>query len=280
MPVTVIEKWDSRRTIAGDNPRHERLYVAIGSDNEQEIYDAVVADAPALYEGIPLRSIDIEPQYIDTTDAAGCRWDCTAAWNLAAGSPPPQAGDSAFSFDTGGGTQHITHSRFTAGTFVPSDPPGQVAPDYQGAIGVSDSGVAGVDVDVPSYQFSETHWLPPSFVTLQYRAILIHLRARVNLFDFKGLDPGECLFLGASGSRRGTGINDPWEITFRFAGSPNAIVSVGPIQNIWKFGWQYLWVRYAETEDEDAQQLVTRPIAAYVEEVYQWGDFGLLGIGV
>ena len=46
-----------------------------------------------------------------------------------------------------------------------------------------------------------------------------------------------------------------------------------------KKGWEYLWVRYADEEDAAAKMLVKRPIAAYVEKVYEEGDFSQLGIG-
>ncbi|MFN4261629.1 MAG: hypothetical protein ACK4RK_20290 [Gemmataceae bacterium] len=72
---------------------------------------------------------------------------------------------------------------------------------------------------------------------------------------------------------------EDWEIIFRFAASPNATdLTVGDIQGIEKKGWEYLWVRYADAEDENT--LVKQPIAAYVERVYDYGDFSLLGIGV
>lgn len=98
----------------------------------------------------------------------------------------------------------------------------------------------------------------------------------MNNAPFKGFAPGEVLFMGASGSQRG---QDDWEITFRFAASPNAVgLTVGDIVGIDKKGWEYLWVRYADAEDENT--LVKQPIAAYVEKVYEEGDLSLLGIGV
>jgi hypothetical protein len=88
---------------------------------------------------------------------------------------------------------------------------------------------------------------------------------------------GEVLFLGASGSQRG---QDDWEITFRFAASPHVTgLVIGSIGGINKRGWEYLWVRYADAEDMASGTLVKRPIAAYVEQVYPYGDFSGLGIG-
>jgi hypothetical protein len=54
-------------------------------------------------------------------------------------------------------------------------------------------------------------------------------------------------------------------------------LAVGPITGITKRGWDYLWVRYADAEDQNV--LVKQPIAAYVERVYLDGNFALLGIG-
>ena len=45
-----------------------------------------------------------------------------------------------------------------------------------------------------------------------------------------------------------------------------------------KKGWEYLWVRYEDAEDAAANALVKKPTAAYVEKVYEEGDFAGLGI--
>ena len=37
-------------------------------------------------------------------------------------------------------------------------------------------------------------------------------------------------------------------------------------------------MRYQDAEDMAAKVLVKKPIAAYIEKVYEDGDFGLLGI--
>ena len=85
------------------------------------------------------------------------------------------------------------------------------------------------------------------------------------------------MFLGASGAKRGF---EDWEITFRFAASPNvAGLSLGNISGINKEGWQYLWVRFADDEDGSSSTLIKKPVAAYVERVYEYGDFSGLGIG-
>ena len=61
--------------------------------------------------------------------------------------------------------------------------------------------------------------------------------------------------------------------------SPNANnLSIGGINGINKKGWEYLWVRYVDDKDAAAMMMVKKPLAVYVEKVYQAGDFSLLGI--
>jgi len=130
---------------------------------------------------------------------------------------------------------------------------------------------------MPVYNFSETHYIDAGFVTQAYKLTLFALTDRVNNSVFRGFAAGEVLFLGASGSKRG---EEDWEITFRFAASPNVEgLTIGNIPNINKKGWEYIWVRYADAEDLAAKTLVKKPIAVYVEKVYHDGDFSGLGIG-
>jgi hypothetical protein len=173
-------------------------------------------------------------------------WEGVARYSNSA----PQTDESVFAFDTGGGTQHITQSLANVARYAP---PGQTAPNFKGAIGVTADSVEGVDITVPVYQFSETHYIDDAYVTPAYKGTLF-----------------------ASGQKRGGG---DWEINYRFAASPNVTgLAVGDIAGISKKGFEYLWVRYADAEDSAARTLVKRPIAAYVEQVYPYGDLNALGI--
>jgi len=55
-------------------------------------------------------------------------------------------------------------------------PPGKTAPDFKGAIGVTHDNVEGVDIAVPVYSFSETHYLADS-PEGRWRARLFQRRA-------------------------------------------------------------------------------------------------------
>ena len=182
---------------------------------------------------------------------------------------------TVFAFDTGGGTKHLNQSLKTDGKY-PND-----APDFAGAIEVDNEGnVNGVDVTMPVLNFTETHTLSGSRVSTSYKKTLASLTGTVNRSGFRGFSAGEVLFLGASGTKRSKKASAPWEITYRFAVSPNrAGFKVGDIQVTRKYGWDYLWVRYADKVAEGGKNVVKKPVGVYVEMVYPEGDFGNLGIG-
>ena len=183
---------------------------------------------------------------------------------------------TSFAFDTGGGTMHRNQSLKTVSK-VPND-----APDFNGAIEVDNEGnVNGVDVTMPVLNFTETHTMNGSRVTTSYKKTVAALPGTVNSSGLRGFSAGGVLFLGASGTKRSKKPNAPWEITFRFAVSPNqSSLQVGKLKVPNKKGWDYLWVRYADKVAENRKNVIKEPVAAYVEQVYPTGDFGNLGLGM
>ena len=183
---------------------------------------------------------------------------------------------TSFAFDTGGGTMHRNQSIKTVSK-VPND-----APDFNGAIEVDNEGnVNGVDVTMPVLNFTETHTMNGSRVTTSYKKTVAALTGTVNSSGFRGFSAGEVMFLGASGTKRSKKPNAPWEITFRFAVSPNqSSLQVGKLKVPNKRGWDYLWVRYADKVADNRKNVIKEPVAAYVEQVYPTGDFGNLGLGM
>ena len=190
--------------------------------------------------------------------------------------PDEEEETSSFAFDTGGGTMHRNQSLKTVSK-VPND-----APDFNGAIEVDNEGnVNGVDVTMPVLNFTETHTMNGSRVTTSYKKSVAALTGTVNRSGFRGFSAGEVLFLGASGTKRSKKPNAPWEITFRFAVSPNQSgLQVGKLKVSNKKGWDYFWVRYADKVADNKKNVIKEPVAAYVEQVYPDGDFGNLGLGM
>jgi len=267
--IECVEKFESRQVTTGQQPSVELRYVIRGTNDDVEARNALLANSPTMYDPwgsgwffLPRDTVTVQP-------VGDLLWEGIVRYG-----PVPQTQESVFSFDTGGGTQHITHSLATVARYAP---PGKTAPDFKGAIGVTADSVEGVDITVPvNYQFSETHYLADMLVTPAYKATLFGLTGKVNSAGFKGFAAGEVLFVGAAGSKRGSG---DWEITYRFAASPNVTgLTIGDITGISKKGWDYLWVRYADAEDAVAKALVKKPVAVYIEQVYPYGDLNGLGI--
>ncbi len=269
--ASLTEKIDSREWTTGARESVVFHYILEGVADDVAAKTLLIDSTAKKYNELEREECTLEPIVVDTDTDSGL-WDCRVRY-VKPEKIPPEVGESNFSFDTGGGTQHITQSLSTIGRYAASG----TAPDFGGAIGVTHDNVEGVDITFPVYNCSETHYLDDETVTATYRATLFYLTGRVNNASYKGLAAGECLFLGASGSKRG---EDDWEITFRFAASPNRTdISVGSINVAAKKGWEYLWVRYGDVEDTSSHTLVKKPIAAYVEKVYQEGNFAGLGIG-
>lgn len=259
MAATVAEHFAGRSFTDGPSPVTELTVDIHDAASETDARSALQLWAPATYDGRTLNEWTVQ-------EGGNGFWTgrLRYIYNIA---------DDEYTFDTGGGSQKITQAPVVSSYAVSGLTPG----DFQGGINVSEDRVEGVDVVSPTFQFSETHRFSDVFILSGYKATLFALTGRMNNASFKGLAAGECLFLGASGSKRGV---DAWTITFRFAGSPNVTgLAIGDITGIDKLGWDYLWVRYADFADGFATCLVKRPISAYVHRVYEPADFSLLSIG-
>lgn len=262
----IHELFDSRAsTESADNPSVELKYAVLGTDEDLEVNLLVEATIPAFFGGRVFQDYTKEA-------LGGGVWNVSVHYGKLA---QKETGDSTFSFDTSGGSVHITQALEEVAVYVPS---GATAPNFKGAIGVTPDSVAGTDITVPVYAFSETHYLDDALVTPAYKATLFALTGRTNNATFKGFQAGEVLFLGARGSKRG---EEDWEVYFGFAASQNVTgLTVGDITGIAKKGWEYLWVRYEDSEDTAAKTLIKKPVAVVIDRVYESGNMAGLGIGV
>lgn len=256
----ISESYVSRPFTLAKTSGRELIYDIQGTEDEAEVQALLLGAVPSTYGGLELESVEAEPV------GAGI-WKGNAKYT--------RVSTDEYTFDTGGGTRHVTQSLGTVNSYTASGFP---PPDFQGAINVSEDRVEGVDLPSPKYEFSETHYLDDASVTLAYKLILFNLSGQtMNDNTFKGFAAGECAFLGASGAKRG---DERWAITYRFACSPNVTgLTVGTITDIEKLGWDYLWIRYAVSADNTAFSLVHRPIAVYVERVLIPADYSTIGIG-
>lgn len=201
-----------------------------------------------------------------------------------------QTNDASFSFKVGGATRKITQSLQTIAVYAATNFPDPVsgaptsvrAPNFNGAINVSDRGVEGVDIDVKNFEFTTTFYIDPSNMTESYVQELKGASPSVNsdtvTLNVDGVQmsfpPGSLKLRDGSGSKR-KGFGD-WELSLNWAYSPNITGltigggSDGVISGISCNGWDYLWCYYQDTVDSDANMKVACPMAAYVERVYDY----------
>ena len=267
MAAVVEELFEGRSELVASKSSAEIPYIVRQAADEVEVKSAAAATIPSTYSGMPRKSIEVTERVNATS------WKVVARYETPEYDPvePPEP---VFSFDTGGGTQHITQSLQTISRHGPA-----ATDKLGGAIGFDGENIEGVDIAIPVYNFSETHYKSAGSVSLSYRLALFRVTGTVNSSSFKGFAAGEVLFLGASGSRRGDDADDDWEITYKFAAQQNRTgISVGEISGISKKGWEYLWVQYAPEVDTDHSQIVKKPVAVYIEKVYPDGNFGDLNI--
>jgi hypothetical protein len=259
----------------GEVTEIEIPYLVFGAADEDAALAAARSKAAShTVKGMTLDSVEVSER------VNGDTWKVKAVYAEEDGDTPEDDDDteetSSFAFDTGGGTMHRNQSIKTVSK-VPND-----APDFNGAIEVDNEGnVNGVDVTMPVLNFTETHTMNGSRVSTSYKKAVAALTGTVNRSGFRGFSAGEVLFLGASGTKQSKKVNAPWEITFRFAVSPNQSgLQVGKLKVSSKKGWDYLWVRYADKVSDNKKNVIKEPVAAYVEQVYPEGDFGNLGLGM
>ena len=144
--ITVQEKFESR---PGDNSSIDLIYIIDGTDDDVAARSALAATAPSTHAGLVREedSLHVEP-------VGALLWEGKARYSRSEGQAP-QTGDASFSFDTTGGTQHLTQSRQTISKYAPA---GKTAPDFGGAIGVTHDSVEGVDITVPVFSFNVTRY--------------------------------------------------------------------------------------------------------------------------
>ncbi len=264
MAITVFQTIEGPTLQDGLNPSGTRTFKAFGTTDEDAARTAVLLVAPATLDSMPIQNTSLSPLGDDS-------------WAVDVNYGPIDPAVFTFAFDTTGKTAHTTVSRVTLTKLkkdgAPALPP---APDFLGAIGVTNDDIKGVDVIVPSYSWTETHRKPISEVDDTYKMVLRDMTGQKNDDAFRGFFAGEVLFMGARGSIR---TGEDFEIAFSFASEREWTLEViGPFI-VTKKGWDYFWVRYADVEDAAAKHLTQQPIAAYVEEVYEDADFADLEIG-
>lgn len=186
-----------------------------------------------------------------------------------------ETGSYTFSFSTIGGTTHIDCSRKTVGTYnAPGFTP--FVPLHGGAIGVTGDDILGCDIVIPQLKLTVSFRHPLGHLNLAQLRRIHDVTGHVNSTEFLTFEPGEVLFLGATGSE---GTDAETTVQYEFAVSPNQTdLTIGETTGIEKKGHDYLWIDFAESTSGGFP--VRKPRFIYVEEVYPRADLAdVLGFG-
>lgn len=273
MPITVTEKFGRRLSEEG-----ELSYDIAGTTDAAAARAAMIAAAPSTFGGLLLDTASASVEEIEAGEGYVGRVSYKAT------GASPDTGESKFSFDTGGGTQHITQSIANISKTAAAG----TAPDCKGAIGVTKDSIEGTDILLRQFSFTFKKYKSVAAMTATYIGYLYNQTATVNDADVTLAVPmpdgtsvnvpflaGELLLTRVTGSDRPE--KGDYELSFSFSASPNRTsIAVGDITVPAKKGWELLWVKYKEEVSENS--LVKQPIAAYVEKVYETSTFSNLGI--
>lgn len=271
MTVTVNESEFTRDFDAGPNAQHVLAYNAKNATDSPAAYAAVLAAAPATFQGFPISSIRGK-------NKGNNIWRVEVFYGLRTMPVETEtASQVEFQGSTRGGTQHITHSLSTVNRYTRGSRP---ATDHKQAIGVRQSGdgttIDGTDIIVPAYEESLTRYVATASFSAAYKQTLRALTGAVNIADWGGITAGELLFAGADWRTHGVNLVRV-DYYFLFADTISGD-SIGDITGIDRQGWDYSWVEFIDESDRGSSRLRSVPDQVNVERVYPRAAFTALGI--
>jgi hypothetical protein len=292
--VTVFQRYPEQATIELENPQVDQEWAAIGSEDPANVYPALVTGLPSTYRGLYLTSYS-------PVHKGGGVWHVAIHYSR---TPPLVKNVFHFAGETTGKTLHRELSLGLVDSYALTGE----APDFDGLIGVSFEGVAGVDTVAPSFTFTITKrfYTVPGIVgdyansvdSVVFLDTLTRMSPCINIAPFIVIWKGqvftfqerELLFHGCQISDPGRDLdnNELIEIGYKLEFSKTRSQEDGnPLTNLLgedipidKAGWDYLWV-YRERRSLSSNGVtapVMRPRFVYVEQVYEEDDFMKLKI--
>lgn len=247
----------------------QRTWRLTGSASPQTCRTALV-DGPVLinqYDGLYIESLSYDQGPSPTT------WDFTANYSAAV----PNVGGYTVSIDTTGATILQTSSYAQTRYAAPST----TAPDFLKSIDVQDGRPQGVQRIIPALKINVAAKIATEYISSpdDYSNLIASLTGTTNSGSMFGgaYAAGELLFAGAAGLV----VAENPQLTFTWIASQNVTgLTVGAITGIAKKGHEYLWFLFDTEKDATTGMLVSKPRAAYVDQIYGSADHTLLKVGV
>ena len=212
-------------------------YFVFNASTEEIAVREAIRNIPMSAFGLARTSITLDGQINATA------WKFSVAYEGVSFESIDNKAAEGLSFDTTGISTHITNSLKTMGKY-PS-----TAPEMNGAINYDGDSVKGTTIIEPKLNFSIS--ITVEKLTMNYIREIASVTSCVNSSKFKSFAPGEVLFDGASGNGN---VGSPSALTFNFRVSPNrSQFTIGGLFIGEKKGWDYLWVKYEDTVDQNAK---------------------------
>lgn len=259
MEFSFQETPDSRAETS-EPPTYTLIYKAVGEFDDEVVHDYALANTPTMVNrpsGLLYRK-DVR------RDPAGWgQYLVTVPYGRKEARSVP-TGEYTFDFDTTGATVNVKAAKEHIETF-PTD-----GDWHKGAIGVKGDGeVEGVDIVVPALRLTYTFNHPAAEVDETFARTLANATGHTNLSQFQGFDPGELLFIGATGS---DGSEAEAKVAYQFIAIANeTAVSIGDIEDIAKEGHHVIWIEFKDEVHSD--EPVRQPKRVHIERVYDPIDF-------
>ncbi|MEW4451287.1 hypothetical protein AB1L30_01250 [Bremerella sp. JC817] len=284
MQIYEVTQSQAGKDATGKGSNRKLLYHVIGSDDDATIAATVASVAPAEFV-TPFKTLKRDD--ISKTQIGPAFWAIEVNYidpDKQEEKKKPEVGTLVASWDTMGGSQHITVSLETVDKAGKSA--SELPPDFKRAIEVAESGVNGTDVVVGGLKLDYEFTFPFASVTDAYIRKLDEMTGTTNATEWKGWAAGRLLFLGSSGRQTSQG-----QVTARFsfrAGQNREVdcaqwglveYNTGEDAVLTKKAHDHLWFYFKKYHDENAKQIVHRPVAAYVERLYEPSNFAELAIG-
>ncbi len=263
MAFSFQETPESRaQSYSADSDEITLIYKSVGEQNDATVRSYAVTGSPATVTGLTgtlyRKSIDLRP------DGFQQYFVEVRYGRLTSNSLPVSS--YTFNFDTTGGTTNITSAK----EHINSYPTASTPPNHHGSINVRPDGtVDGAEIVIPKLRLTFNFNFPSGVITAAYMKSVAAITGTTNQYRFLGFEPGELLFMGASG---GDGSNTEMTVGFQFEASANATgFSSGGISSISKKGHEYLWHEF--NDEVDSGKAATRPKYVHIERVYDSADF-------
>jgi hypothetical protein len=281
--LTYVEAPGSRKSTknvtTGELQVGELLYTVWEESNDATVRNYVETWIPRKYENLVLDTYDMD----EDTQAPG-QWRVSAKYILPSNSKTQNDGQPVgFTFSTVGGSQNIKYGlqnrglEWCQGFGFESDGTPRTKPPFRGALNVgADGSVEGTDKYIAALEFGLTYNVLSNAINI----FAIHaISGKINATQWRGFAAQELLFLGVEGSGdflpNGQGSG---KLTYKFMGQPSKSVVVSNSNAIPARGWDYVWVRFKQRNDDPAKTTVVNPEIVSVDRVYETADFNLLGI--